>query len=119
MSSEGSAKRAHFLKTWQQAFEAVISWQKLYEVRKNDRDFRVGDFVVLREFDEASNLYTGRSYHAKITYLTPGGSFGLPEDLCVFGFARAGAICHSDYFIEGTVEDIREHVENVRKEIRG
>jgi len=38
----------HFLKTWAEYFEAVKSGNKTFEVRVNDRDFKVGDILVLR-----------------------------------------------------------------------
>lgn len=47
--------RAHVLKTESQFMSAVTMGTKPFEVRKNDRDFRVGDFLVLQEIDEAGN----------------------------------------------------------------
>ena len=40
----------HHLKTWPAEFSAVISGQKKFELRRNDRDFQVGDVLVLKEF---------------------------------------------------------------------
>ena len=39
----------HQLKTEHNFFEDVISGKKTFEVRKNDRDFMVGDFLALKE----------------------------------------------------------------------
>ena len=41
----------HELKTWPQYFAAVRSGKKRFEIRRNDREFAVGDVLVLREFD--------------------------------------------------------------------
>jgi len=85
--------RTHELKTWPSVFNAVASHAKTHEVRKNDRDYAVGDVLYMREWDpdkyqmartcKEESAYTGRWIKASITYITPGGSFGLPVDLCV------------------------------------
>lgn len=72
--------RTHTLKTWPSFFEAVRDGRKGFELRKNDRDFAVGDLLVLREFEPPSNnyrdgSYTGRSLTAVVTYITHGGRF--------------------------------------------
>lgn len=67
--------RTHELKTWPTYFEAILSGAKRFEVRKNDRDFAVGDVLVLREWDPApaggrsAPAYTGRQFVARVTYL--------------------------------------------------
>ena len=65
--------RVHHLKTWPQFFEKVASGEKTFEIRKNDRDFKVGDVLVLREFDiygGVDGTYTGREYRCTVTYIT-------------------------------------------------
>lgn len=60
----------HELKTWPDFFAAVRSGAKRFELRKNDRDFREGDSVRLREWSPSDASYTGREIVAKIGYLT-------------------------------------------------
>lgn len=43
--------RSHDLKTYPFYFNAVLVGMKKFEVRKNDRDFKIGDFLYLKEFD--------------------------------------------------------------------
>ena len=74
----------HDLKTWPEFFKAVALGDKGYEIRKADRDFQVGDYVRLQEYDPASKLYTGAHIMAMITYITAGGAWGIPSGLCVF-----------------------------------
>lgn len=82
--------RIHELKTWPEPFEALIAGRKLYEIRRDDRGFMVGDEIVLLEYDPSHRGTmsipigaTGRWVRARVTYKTPGGSWGLPADLCV------------------------------------
>mgnify|MGYP002507148067 CR=1 FL=1 len=73
--------KTHELKILPEFFEAVISGRKQFEIRKNDRDYKVDDQLILRECEvylkqDLSGLtrpafsYTGDSYKAKITYIT-------------------------------------------------
>lgn len=39
----------HELKTWNEYFEAVFMGHKTFEVRKNDRDFKKGDTLILKD----------------------------------------------------------------------
>lgn len=75
----------HELKIWPEPFKAVFNGTKLYEVRKADRPFAVGDTVVLKEWNPQTASYTGFWIKTDLTYLTPAGSWGLPVDMCVFG----------------------------------
>lgn len=75
----------HHLKTWPEYYEAVLDGTKSFEVRKDDRDFQVGDLLVLLEYDPDEGEFTGRKLHKKISYKLGGGSFGINEDFCVLG----------------------------------
>lgn len=78
----------HQLKTWPVPFRAVLSGKKRYEIRKNDRDFKVGDILVLNEYRPRSKKYTGSNCVMVVTYMTHGGEWGLPCDLCVLSLAE-------------------------------
>lgn len=73
----------HELKTWPEPFKAVRSGRKQYEIRKNDRNFQVGDILVLQEYRPRSRKYTGNECWKVVSYMTHGGDWGLPADLCV------------------------------------
>lgn len=55
----------HTLKTWPEYFEAIWSGKKNFEIRKADRDFKVGDCLILLEYDPEANVYTTRETDRK------------------------------------------------------
>lgn len=63
----------HDVKLWMQFYDAVESGEKPFEVRVNDRDYRVGDTLLIREWSFTGQEYTGRFCRRKITYLTEWG----------------------------------------------
>lgn len=50
----------HDLKCWPYYFNEVLSGNKTFEVRFNDRDFKEGDTLVLHEFNPDLHSYSGR-----------------------------------------------------------
>ena len=54
------------LKTKPKYFEMQLKGQKNFEVRKNDRDFQVGDILCLEEFDRD---YTMRFFHVEVNWV--------------------------------------------------
>ena len=64
------AARVHRLKSWPVLFQAICSGAKRHELRRNDREFEVGDLLELNEFDPDSGTYTGRVFTVRVTYIT-------------------------------------------------
>jgi hypothetical protein len=76
----------HELKTWPTYYAAVAEGRKRFEARQNDRDFRMGDRLHLREWDPKAKAYTGRAAWYRVTYMMEGGvglDLGLPVGLCI------------------------------------
>ena len=59
----------HELKTDLEYFAAVRSSEKRFELRHNDRDFHVGDYLALNEYDRAAKTYTGRTELVQVVYM--------------------------------------------------
>jgi hypothetical protein len=74
--------KTHELKTWPEYFCEVVSGNKTFELRKNDRNFCPGDILILKEYDPETKQYTGRTEWKEIGFLVQ-GIFGLPDDVCV------------------------------------
>lgn len=85
------AQRVIDLKTWPSYFQAILDGRKRFEVRQNDRDYLVGDVLVLREWDPNGGFgtYTGREYRVRVAYLMHGGQFGLSEGAVVMSIDPA------------------------------
>lgn len=75
----------HKLKILPEFFIAVETGVKNFEIRKNDRDFKIGDEVELCEYNGFS--YTGRIIKVIIIYLT---DYDQKEGNVVFGFTVSG-----------------------------
>lgn len=74
----------HEVKSWTHLFQAAISGRKKHDIRIMDRDYRVGDTLVLQEYDYSEAQYTGRFAKFRITYITS-EPYGRPTSVpCVF-----------------------------------
>lgn len=87
----------HSLKTYPIFFNAVQSGAKQFELRKNDRDFVIGDTVTLEEWVAESapgtrNGYTGRKITKQVSYVLKDFP-GLEWGYCILGFKEIEHDC--------------------------
>ncbi len=78
--------KIHELKTHRPYFDQVFGdTRKSWELRRNDRDFHVGDALHLREFDPVLNggSYTGPHGFVEITRVTAELPEGLAEGFVI------------------------------------
>lgn len=74
----------HALKTWKQYYAAQEKGDKLFELRKDDRPYNVGDKFLSQEFDNTKNEYTGKETTYIISYvLRDAEFFGLKQGYCI------------------------------------
>lgn len=79
--------KIHKLKVWLKYYDATDQEKKPFELRKNDRDFKVNDYLYLQPFDNDKQVEVqqGRII-AKITYvLTDAKEFGLQDGYAILG----------------------------------
>lgn len=76
----------HRIKILPKYFEAVNDREKNFELRKDDRDYRVGDFLTFLEWDGTE--YTGRRIGGiQIQYILRNcPEYGLMDGYCILGF---------------------------------
>ena len=90
--------KLHELKTVQPYFDMVWDGEKPYEIRKNDRDYEVGDLLWLREYNPdavaihdtendclvASSVYSTRSILVEVVAIIPAGELPyVDKEYCV------------------------------------
>lgn len=89
-----SAPREHELKIRQTPLADLLIGLKTGEVRDcSDRDFAVGDTVLLREIDDARE-YTGTVARRTITHVQK--HYGLPDHLCVLSYGQPAPQPHPE-----------------------
>ncbi|CAO0822454.1 putative DUF3850 domain-containing protein [Desulfarculales bacterium] len=84
MSGEASKaarpKKQHELKEWPEFFVHTLSGRKKFQLRLNDRDFQVGDELLIKEWDNKGEYgspaektepvgYTGRAVVLRVDYI--------------------------------------------------
>lgn len=80
----------HELKTWRTAFQIMKANLKGFEYRKDDRDYREGDTLWLRETWDGGLGYTGDELRCVVTYCLRGPLFGVPDGYVIMSVAEVG-----------------------------
>lgn len=75
--------KTHELKIKPQYFWDIVCNIKTFEVRKNDRNFEVGDIITLREFENGK--LTGKTINVEIVYILNDEEY-CKESYVVLGF---------------------------------
>src|SRR5687767_3318222 len=87
-TSTARKPKTHHLKTWSPYFEDIRDKKKFFEVRTDDgRDFQVGDTLVLEHYDPEWRELTGAKLSVMVTYILPGGQFGIEKGFVVMGIS--------------------------------
>jgi hypothetical protein len=78
-------KKTHNLKYWSEYFKPVLQGLKTAELRINDRNFQVGDYLLLQEYNFKTLSYTNRELLVEITHITNGTNH-LKESCVMLSF---------------------------------
>ena len=104
--------KLHDLKILKEYFDAKLEGVKPFEIRYNDRDFQVGDYLRLREIVPIPNTsspvmydYTGRVLITEVVYILRG--VGLQDGYVALG-ERPEDFLENDY-----LPDTVKHVVNL------
>lgn len=85
----------HALKIEPKYFVDIICGNKNFEVRKNDRDFHVDDYLAFNELSATREEYTGRSTLVKVTSIVDDERF-CKEGFIIMGFEKCSISVNSD-----------------------
>jgi hypothetical protein len=86
----------HELKTWPKYFDMVNLGLKTFELRKDDRDFELGDTLVLKEYLPEEKQFTGNEIRVLVVSILRHDEFpGL-----VFGYVVMGIEVLARYIVK-------------------
>ncbi len=83
----------HHLKTWPKFFKKVYNNVKRYELRRDDRDFRVGDTLWLEEWNPKTKKYTGDYCVRTVLYIMRDFP-GLKKGYCLMSIGAFNEVIH-------------------------
>lgn len=95
-SAGKAADKVHEIKIAASYYDDVTSGRKRFELRKNDRGYKVGDTLKMLEFEDGK--HTGRIIDADIIYMLEDYA-GLEEGYCILGIdvkAFSGMVSETD-----------------------
>ncbi len=81
-----TAVTRHFLKSTTRHFQDVISGSKTMEARKADRDFYIGESILLQEYCPHTERYSGREQLINITNILTGTEYGIMPGYVMISF---------------------------------
>ena len=87
----------HELKCERRFFTKVSKGKKTFEIRKNDRNFQVGDYLALNETDreDGEDYYTGNSLVARVGYILDDEKY-VPEGYVAMSITPAKISCGNE-----------------------
>lgn len=85
----------HELKIYPDFFKAVISGEKTFEIRKNDRPFHKGDLLALNEFNGTN--WTGNSCLVYIDFIMNNPEY-VKENMVVMAIKPCTVYKHTEPF---------------------
>lgn len=69
-------------------FREVATGQKTFELRKNDRNYKADDKLILQEYNEVLKRNTSQEIECDVPYVFYGGGLGLDKDYCILSITN-------------------------------
>ena len=105
----------HYVKSWLYLYSAAITGMKTHDMRRQtDRDYKVGDVMILQEYDQNKYCYTGREAAVQITYITSPenpcalSGNGLKEEYVILSIKLIGELKDKDPVADSDKEDVEQ-----------
>lgn len=77
----------HELKTIEPYFSQVENGEKTFELRFNDRDYNVGDYLLLKRYNSTNDTYSGESLLVRVKHVLK-AFIGLQNGWCVMSISK-------------------------------
>lgn len=101
----------HDLKTWEVYFTAILDGRKRFEIRKNDRGFKKGDHLLLKEWNHITRSFTNRELTVKVDYIIKDApSFGLADGYCIMSISPLSTHPIADAEQEVVIQAVKEWI---------
>lgn len=82
--------KLHELKIKEDYFNAIVRGEKTFELRKNDRDYKVGDLIHFIKINGLEYFSFSRYVYQIIYILKDVPEYGLDKDYCILGIKKIG-----------------------------
>lgn len=74
----------HSLKCWPIPFSAIYHGEKNWELRKDDRQYSIGNYLLIKEWDNEKQEYTGSFVEKQIVWILRScPEWGLMDGFCI------------------------------------
>ncbi len=81
--------KIHNIKVHPSVVPALAQGLKTFEFRFNDRDYQVGDTLVMTPFDPQHPDITARGFLTfSVSYIIEGPAFGIPTGYCIMSITK-------------------------------
>lgn len=79
--------RVHELKVKQPFYDDLYFQKKSFEVRLNDRNYKKGDILHLKEFPK-ENFEKQTGLFREVIYILEGGEYGIEKEYVILGLKK-------------------------------
>jgi ASC-1-like (ASCH) protein len=113
-----TTNKRHFLKTVWPYYDEVVAGRKKFELRLNDRNYKVGDHLVLMEWkiyygeDAKKPELTGEMIEVRVTHVFSDGQFGIQPNFVVLSIELLPTTkkeLHKIYQTQIETKKLRDH----------
>ena len=91
----------HELKCLPDFFVPIMLGYKNFEYRKNDRGYKNGDLLILKEWN--GEVYSGREIYARVTYILYPEGIPMPPTFCIMSISIERIVREYDFIYEEVV----------------
>jgi hypothetical protein len=118
--------KIHELRIYPEFFESIRDGSKTCEIRYNDRGFKVGDILCLREISPVTGAHTGRWLLVAISHITglpehfahmDSSDLGLRDGFVVLSIHRIWTMLGEDGMLKGMAPNESLEVDDYRKKL--